>query len=220
MRPGAAVSASSRASITNFVELVPIPEPLMATLTRSDEIEAEVLTLFERGGDSQYGGEAVTQLEHGLQAAMLAEQQGASSEIIVAALLHDIGHLLHLLPDDAPDKGIDDLHETLAAEWLEGRFPPEVLEPVRLHVESKRYLSAAEPGYMDSLSRPSTISLELQGGPMSPEERREYELGPHFEAAIAVRRWDDEAKVAGLATPPLSHFMSHVRRVLDRAASE
>lgn len=192
----------------------------MATLSSTGNIEAEVLGLFERGGGSLYGGEAVTQLEHGLQAAMLAEQEGAPSELIVAALLHDIGHLLHRLPDDAPDKGIDDLHERLGAEWLEGRFPPSVLEPVRLHVESKRYLCAAEAGYEAALSEPSRVSLALQGGPMTPEERREFESGEHFEAAVRVRRWDDEAKIAGLETPPLSHFLGHVRRVLDGAAAE
>jgi phosphonate degradation associated HDIG domain protein len=191
----------------------------MAVLTRPEEVEADLAKLFELGGASQYGGEAVTQLEHGLQAALLAEQQGAPSELVVAALLHDIGHLLHLLPDDAPDNGIDDLHETLAAEWLEGRFPREVIEPIRLHVESKRYLSAAEPGYLEALSHPSRVSLALQGGPMSAEERREFEKTPHFEACLQVRRWDDEAKVAGLPTPPLSHFLSHVRSVLSGAAT-
>ena len=176
-----------------------------------DAIVDEVLELFRHGGDSLYGGEGVTQLEHGLQAAWLAEQSGADSELIVASLLHDVGHLLHDLPDDAPDQGIDDLHERLGADWLRSRFPDTVLEPVRLHVESKRYLCAVEPGYWESLSEPSKVSLELQGGKMSEEECEAYRRGPHFDAAIRLRRWDDEAKIVGLETPSLSHYESHLR---------
>lgn len=180
-----------------------------ATQTR-DTIVGEVFGLFRRGGDSLYGGEGVTQLEHGLQAAHLAERSGADSELIVAALLHDVGHLLHDLPNDAPDRGIDDVHERLGADWLRSRFPETVLEPVRLHVESKRYLCAVEPGYWDDLSEPSKVSLELQGGKMSDSECVAYRGGKHFEAAIRLRRWDDEAKVVGLQTPPLEYFNQHL----------
>jgi phosphonate degradation associated HDIG domain protein len=175
--------------------------------------EREIAQLFERGGGSLYGGERVTQLEHGLQAALLAEQHGASDSLVVAALLHDIGHLLHDLPDDAPDKGVDDVHEALGANWLRDRFPEEVLEPVRLHVDSKRYLCATEPGYWEALSEPSKVSLELQGGPMNEDECAAFRAGPHFEASIRLRRWDDEAKVAGLETPSLHHFLDLVSRV-------
>ncbi|QDU89525.1 hypothetical protein Pla175_29170 [Pirellulimonas nuda] len=175
-------------------------------------IDEEIGALFESRGGSLYGGEGVTQLEHALQAADLAERQGASSELIAAALLHDIGHLLHDLPDDAPDRGVDDAHEYLGAAWLAARFPPAVLEPVRMHVASKRYLCAAEPGYWDSLSEPSKVSLTLQGGPMSADECSAFRAGPHCRACLAVRRWDDLAKVAGLETPPLTHFLEHVRR--------
>ena len=170
--------------------------------------------MFQAKGDSLYGGEGVTQLEHGLQAAKLAEDEGATSELIVAALLHDIGHLLHDLPDSAPDDGVDDVHEDLAARWLEGRFPPAVLEPVRLHVASKRYLCSTEPGYWEALSEPSKVSLELQGGRMTDEECEAYRNGPHFDAAIRLRRWDDEAKVVGLETPPLEHYVAHITSVI------
>lgn len=191
-----------------------------AELTPSrDAVADEVVELFAQGGNSRYGGEAVSQLEHGLQAALLAEDEGASSELIVAALLHDIGHLLHNLPDDAPDKGIDDVHERLGAQWLASRFPTKVLEPVRLHVESKRYLCAVEPGYLEALSEPSLQSLYLQGGPMNEEECAEFRMGEHFEACVRLRRWDDLAKIEGLATPPLEHFVTHVRRVLDNGSA-
>lgn len=185
--------------------------------TTDTRVEDEVLRLFEKGGDSQYGGESVSQLEHGLQAALLAEQEGAPDELVVAALLHDIGHLLHDLPDDAPDNGVDDLHENLGAAWIKGRFPASVLEPVRLHVASKRYLCAFEPGYLEALSEPSRVSLQLQGGPMSAEECEAFREGEFFESAIRLRRWDDEAKIAGLETPPLSYFLRHIEAVATAA---
>lgn len=172
----------------------------------------EVLRLLRDRGDSQYGGEAVTQREHALQAAFFAEQAGAPSTLIAAALLHDVGHLLHSLPDDAPDRGIDDRHEMLAARWLEFRFGPEVVEPVRLHVAAKRFLCAVEPDYSGQLSPPSLQSLELQGGPMSAEEAVSFRAHALHAAAVALRRWDDAAKVPNLATPSLEHFAQHVER--------
>lgn len=177
---------------------------------------ASIRNMFEKHGGSMYGGEAVTQQEHALQAAWLAEQQHSSDALVTAALLHDVGHLLHDLPDDAPDRGIDDQHEDLAAEWLQRHFPPEVVEPVRLHVESKRYLCATEPGYWEALSEPSRQSLELQGGVMNETECEQFRQGEHFEAALQLRRWDDEAKVAGLKTPAVAHFLEFVDRVVCR----
>jgi phosphonate degradation associated HDIG domain protein len=188
--------------------------------TTDTRVDDEVLRLFAKGGDSQYGGESVSQLEHGLQAALLAEQEGAPDELVVAALLHDIGHLLHDLPDDAPDNGVDDLHENLGAAWIQGRFPTSVLEPVRLHVASKRYLCAVEPGYLEALSEPSRVSLQLQGGPMSTEECEAFREGEFFESAIRLRRWDDEAKIAGLETPPLSYFLRHIEAVATTAEAK
>lgn len=171
----------------------------------------EIVRLFQERGDSEYGGEPVTQLEHALQAATFAEQEKASSAEISAALLHDVGHLLHFLPVDAPDKGIDDRHEELAARWLEKRFGAEVVDPVRLHVAAKRFLCTTVPAYYESLSAPSQTSLKLQGGKMAPGELDEFRGGPYFEAAVRLRRWDDAAKVAGMTTPPLEHFLPHVR---------
>jgi phosphonate degradation associated HDIG domain protein len=172
----------------------------------------EVLELFARSGGSQYGGEAVTQLEHALQCAMLAEQEGASASLITAALLHDVGHLLHDLPDDAPDQGIDDGHENSAFNYLRRLFPAAVTQPVRLHVAAKRYLSAVEPGYMELLSGPSIVSLRLQGGPMSSDEVEDFRRNPHCEAAIRLRRWDDTAKDPQMKTPTLAHFAQYVRQ--------
>jgi phosphonate degradation associated HDIG domain protein len=171
-----------------------------------------VLDLFRVRGTSQYGREAVTQLEHALQAAMFAERDEANAPLIAAALLHDVGHLVHSLPDDAPEQGIDDHHETAAANWLAKRFGPEVVEPVRMHVAAKRYLCTVEPAYRELLSGPSLVSLELQGGLLNETERAAFEASPYCAAAVRLRRWDDAAKVIGLATPPLEHFADYVDR--------
>lgn len=171
----------------------------------------EIVRLFSERGDSEYGGEAVTQKEHALQAATFAEEQKGTSAEITAALLHDVGHLLHKLPDDAPVKGIDDQHELLAARWLEKRFGADVVDPVRLHVAAKRYLCTTVPGYYEALSGPSQTSLRLQGGKMNPEELSAFRQEPHFESAVRLRRWDDAAKIVGMVTPELRHFLPHVR---------
>jgi phosphonate degradation associated HDIG domain protein len=172
-----------------------------------------IIELFEKRGSSLYGGEAVTQLEHALQAASFAERDQASAELIVAALLHDIGHLLHELPADAPDAGVDDHHEKSAGPCLRELFAPAVIEPIRLHVAAKRYLCAADAQYARTLSQPSIVSLHLQGGPMTPEEIAAFEKHPHAAAAVRLRRWDDAAKIPDLPTPPLTHFVAYLRRI-------
>jgi phosphonate degradation associated HDIG domain protein len=178
------------------------------------QIRRKVLSLFEQRGDSLYGGEGVTQLQHALQAAQLAEQAGAGPAQVMAALLHDVGHLLHNLPDDAPDDGIDDLHEELGNRWLQRWFVPAVCEPVRMHVAAKRYLCAVEPAYAAALSPPSRQSLALQGGPMSASETAAFESHEFFPECIDVRRWDDLAKDPEAATPPLEHFLDHLPQTL------
>jgi len=174
----------------------------------------KILQLFCERGNSQYGREAVSQQEHALQVALLAEQAGSSAALIAAGLLHDLGHLLHQLPEDAPLHGVDDRHELLAARWLERSFGPDVSDPVRLHVAAKRYLCTVEPEYQRTLSPPSRTSLQLQGGPMSEEELHAFRAEPHFAAALLVRRWDDAAKIPELPTPPIEHFASYLDRAL------
>jgi [1-hydroxy-2-(trimethylamino)ethyl]phosphonate dioxygenase len=176
----------------------------------------DILKLFEERGGSEYGGEQVTQLEHALQSATLAEEQQATPALISAALLHDVGHLLHELPADAPDHRIDDRHETSAGHYLGRHFPAEVTEPVRLHVAAKRYLCAIDPDYLQQLSEPSIVSLHLQGGPMTPNEVEGFEANPFAKDAIRLRRWDDTAKVPKLSTPPLTHFAKYIRQVILR----
>jgi len=181
-------------------------------------VTTEILELFRARGDSDYGGEAVSQLEHALQAAMFAEQEGAAPTLVAAALIHDVGHLLHDLPSDAPGQGIDDRHETRAAAWLAQRFPPSVVAPVAMHVSAKRYLCAVDGEYLKQLSPPSVQSLALQGGPMSAEEIQRFETRPYFQDAVRLRRWDDAAKVVGLATPPLEHFARYLDLAAESAA--
>ncbi len=180
---------------------------------------ADVLTridrLFAERGDVEYHGEAVTQLEHALQAAHFAEQDGQPAEWIAAALLHDIGHFLHGHGEDYLDQGINDRHEDLGARFLAHAFGPAVTEPIRLHVPAKRYLASGKhPGYPELLSPASVRSLELQGGPMTAAEIGAFEAHPYFAAAAKVREYDDRAKIVGLATPPYSHFRTYLEATL------
>jgi predicted HD phosphohydrolase len=147
-------------------------------------------------------------------AAWLAEKDGLGDAMIAASLLHDIGHLVHNLGDNPADAGIDDEHELLGHAWLVQHFGPEVTEPVRLHVAAKRYLCAAEADYFAKLSPDSVKSLSLQGGPMSAEELAAFEAGPYSAAAVQLRRYDEQAKVKGLQTPDVAHFMPAVARSL------
>jgi phosphonate degradation associated HDIG domain protein len=183
-----------------------------------DQRLATIVSLFKAHGDSQYGGEAVSQLEHALQTALLAEQQNSPPTLVAAALLHDVGHLLHSLPDDAPERGIDDRHEDLGANFTARHFVRETVDPIRLHVSAKRYLCSIDDVYITTLSPPSITSLYLQGGRMSTEEVAAFEAEPLFREAVQLRRWDDEAKVADLPTPTLEHFLPALARSLTPAS--
>ena len=172
-----------------------------------------IIDLFNNKGGDLYGGEAVTQLEHGLQAAHHAVLENASDALITAALLHDIGHLLHDLPDDATDKGIDDLHEALGAQFLEKYFTKEVAEPVKLHVNAKRYLCLVEAGYYSTLSPVSQASLILQGGIMSSLDKDDFEKHQFYKEAVILRRWDDLAKDPNLKTEPIEFYKNIITNV-------
>lgn len=166
----------------------------------------QILDLYRDRGQAQYGGEAVSQLEHALQCATLAEEDGESPELIAACLLHDLGHLVHHLGDDPAVQGIDDRHEYRAVPVLETLFPDAVTTPIRLHVAAKRYLCAVDNSYWASLSPASKRSLELQGGIFSQPMANAFIAQSHAVAAVKLRRWDDLAKVESLITPDLDHF--------------
>lgn len=155
---------------------------------------AALFALLETRGDAEYGGEGVSQLQHALQCAALADQAGASPELITAALFHDIGHLAHELGEDATARGIDDHHEARGAGLLRQLLPEAVWRPVALHVQAKRWLCAREPAYVAQLSEESLRSLALQGGPMTAAEAATFDAMPFSAEAIALRRWDDLAK--------------------------
>jgi phosphonate degradation associated HDIG domain protein len=171
-----------------------------------------LLALMQEKGQRRYGLHDVSQLQHAMQAALLAEQEGCDSALIAAALLHDIGHMVHGLGDNPAADGVDDRHEAVGHAWLEQCFGPEVTEPVRLHVAAKRYLCATEPDYASKLSPDSVLSLSLQGGPMSAAEAAAFAASPQASAAVRLRRFDEAAKVKDLPTPPLAYFREHVAR--------
>lgn len=177
---------------------------------------AEVLALLRTVGERRYDGEPVSHREHALQCATLALDQGEPSTLVAACLLHDIGHLL--ADPDAPATptlaGVDDRHEVSGPVWLAPLFPPEVLQPIRWHVEAKRFLAATEPGYLRALSADSQRSLVLQGGPMDSAARSRFLARPHAEDALRLRRLDEAAKRPGMATRPLEALAGVLERCL------
>jgi phosphonate degradation associated HDIG domain protein len=174
----------------------------------------EIVAIFQMSGSAAYFGESVSMLEHALQAAHFAAVSGAPPELVLAALLHDIGHLVEEVPDDIAEWTTDAQHEKVGSLWLRHRFQPEVSEPVRLHVPAKRYLLATDPAYLAKLSPASVLTLKLQGGPMTPDESALFESERFHKEAVRVRQWDDQGKVVGLQTPGLEHY----RRLIDALA--
>jgi phosphonate degradation associated HDIG domain protein len=166
----------------------------------------DLIRLYEAKGEREYEGEGISQLEHALQSAQLAEQAGATPALVCAALLHDVGHLLNDKGETPTLRGVDDLHQYAALPFLRPHFPEAVLGPIRLHVDAKRYLCATRPDYYERLSEDSKRSLKLQGGVFAPAEAERF-IGQAYAAdAVQVRLWDDQAKVRGAATPDLAHF--------------
>jgi [1-hydroxy-2-(trimethylamino)ethyl]phosphonate dioxygenase len=185
-------------------------------MTEAAESIDRLFAVLTTNGGAQYGQERVSQLAHALQCGLAAEQAGATPALIGAALLHDIGHLVHKLGEDAAVRGIDDHHEALGAKLLAKWFVPALSEPVALHVDAKRYLCASEPGYFAILSPASVRSLELQGGIYDEAGAAAFRARPHAEDAVRVRRWDEAAKVQGLSTPDLAHFRPYLEASLKR----
>jgi gamma-butyrobetaine dioxygenase len=189
-----------------------------------------IADLFAGPGARDYLGEAVTIGEHMRQAGALAEAAEAAAPLVAAALLHDVGHLRSeprgglgppgsgVSPGDrvSPRDSTDARHGTAGAQWLSRWFGPEVTEPVRLHVAAKRYLCATEPGYFALLSAESVRTLALQGGPMTPEQAAAFGALPYARDAVAVRRWDDEAKDPSVTPPEFGHFEALLRALLKR----
>jgi len=167
--------------------------------------------LFAGPGARDYLGEPVTIGEHMRQAGALAEAAGAQPALVAAALLHDIGHLLGEMENgpaggSSPPMRTEARHGEAGATWLSQWFGEAVTEPVRLHVAAKRYLCAVDAGYLGVLSAESARTLSLQGGPMTAAEAAAFEAIGYSRDAVAVRRWDDQAKDQAAAPPPFAHF--------------
>jgi gamma-butyrobetaine dioxygenase len=169
-----------------------------------------IAELFDSEGARDYLGEPVSVASHLLQAGALASAAGAPDALVAAALLHDIGHLL----TDEGDAYGDVRHGASGAAWLASWFPEPVTEPVRLHVPAKRYLCATEPSYVARLSEASVHTLSLQGGPMTAAEASSFEGQPYTADAIAVRRWDDQAKDPSVSPPDFARFRPLLERLL------
>jgi len=174
---------------------------------------ADIIETLLTLGEQRYGRENVSQLAHALQCAALAEEDGATSALITASLLHDMGHLVDKRFEVGQKSDVDRHHENIGAAYLSAWFGPDVTDPIRLHVPAKRYLCATEATYFDDLSDASVRSLELQGGFFNEAEAETFINQPHAKDAVRLRRWDDLAKVPDMSTPSLEHFQSHVERM-------
>ncbi|MGX9351122.1 (R)-1-hydroxy-2-trimethylaminoethylphosphonate oxygenase [Shimia sp. W99] len=181
----------------------------------ADTIVDFIAGIFERRGGEEYLGEPVTMAEHMLQGATIAEQNGMPDEIVVGALLHDIGHFTSEFGTFTMDDTEDRFHEDAGAAVLERFFPPVITECVRCHVAAKRYLCATKPEYFKRLSEASVHSLNLQGGPMSPEEVAAFEKNPYLKEIIQVRYLDEAGKRDDMETPGFAHFADRVQKMVD-----
>ena len=178
------------------------------TEAQAVNIANEIIALYRIHGGSEYAGEKVSQLEHMVQAAQLAEEKGFDEEVILAAFLHDVGHIAEAAnAENTMDEfGLKD-HEALGAEYLDRfGFSKKLTKLVSSHVNAKRYLTRKDPDYYNHLSEASKRTLEFQGGMMSPEEAEAFEKDPLFSEIILMRRWDEEAKVENIPVPDLDRY--------------
>lgn len=182
----------------------PIEDPAVGELPSEPTAVADaILAMYRERGAERYD-EVVTQIQHGLQCAMLAERSGASESLVAAALLHDIGHLLEREPGDTADQDLR--HEAAGAHYLDRWFDRDVTRPIALHVAAKRYLCAVDDEYHAGLSPASVHSLELQGGPFAEAQLEAFEATSGWQDAVRLRRWDDEAKQTGVRTRALADY--------------
>mgnify|MGYP006276271929 CR=1 FL=1 len=181
------------------------------------QIAEEIIQLYNTHGGNEYAGEKVTQLEHMYQAAALAAKEGYDEEVILAAFLHDIGHICVTAGSDngMDGYGIRD-HEGVGADFLRQRgFSERLVRLVASHVDAKRYLTATDPEYYEQLSEASKRTLEYQGGPMSREEVRGFEEDPLFELIVKMRLWDEAAKVEHQPVASLDDFYDMIVRYFE-----
>ena len=179
----------------------------------------ELAEIYATKGFEVYEGDRLTtQTSHGLQTAMIAEQEGASAAMIVAALLHDIGRIINPKDREITDSGKDAKHEEVGRAFLEPWFGPEVTMPIKWHVAAKRYLVATDPAYAGKISPGSTRSMAGQGGVQGDDEATAFIAQPYAEEGVTLRRWDDRAKRRDdeVDTPPFEHFIPYIEACLKR----
>lgn len=182
-----------------------------------EQTAQELFTILESGRDRDYIGEEISQLDHALQCAFAAKNNGADNDTIIAALFHDIGHLTAEPGASQMDGYGVGGHEHVGAIFLEKRgFSKKVCELIKGHVEAKRYLTYKDPSYYNKLTLASQETLKKQGGPMTPEEAKVFEQDPYFLEKLLMRTWDEKAKVVGLDIPSLNTFRPLVVRHLKR----
>jgi phosphonate degradation associated HDIG domain protein len=184
------------------------------TFTPAPPIFDALAPIYGERAHRRYGLADINQLMHAVQSGALARARGAAPTLVVAALLHDLGHMVHGLGEHPAAAGIDDGHEHVGARWLARHFGAAVVEPVRLHVAAKRYLCAVEPTYFSGLSADSVESLALQGGPMNAAEAAAFEQQPYWREAVALRRIDEQAKDPHGPLPPFADFRSDIEQAL------
>ena len=175
-----------------------------------------IFDLYRQHGDAEYIGEPVSQLEHASQAGQLALAANADPEVVLAAFLHDIGHLC----DKAGVTQMDGLgtmdHEQIGADFLRLHgVPDRVARLAERHVEAKRYLTFKHPAYYEGLSEASRGTLRWQGGPMNEAEAAEFEQDPDFETILQLRQWDEQAKIEGKPLPDLAIFESILKQLMS-----
>lgn len=176
-----------------------------------------IITLYEKYGNADYIGEPVSQLEHMCQAAQLAEAEGYPEEVILAAFFHDLGHLCeHFMPVAyMGGYGVID-HEKLGADFLRQKgFSERLCKLVASHVEAKRYLTFKYPDYYTHLSEASRRTLEFQGGVMTQEEAIVFEADPDATLILALRKWDEAAKLENIPLPKLEKYAAMMHRHLN-----
>ena len=155
--------------------------------------------------NSLYIGEKITISNHMIQTAMLAEKDNSPKSLVCSCLLHDYGHFIIENPDLLVSKLLDGKHEYLAFKFLSKYFKPDVVVPIKLHVEAKRYL-CRDNSYFNLLSKASKISLELQGGIMSDEETKKFTSLKFYKEAIMLRKYDDVGKVPNLKIKKIDYY--------------
>lgn len=191
----------------------------MADGISAEQVVRQVFDLCRQQAQADYIGEAISQLEHMAQAGERAEQEGADSELVLAAFFHDVGHFCAPLHDDNRMDGNGRRgHEQVGAHWLRGLgFPQRLCDLVASHVDAKRYLCARDPAYLAALSPASKQTLVWQGGPMSEEQARTFERDPLFADALRLRRWDEAAKVVGKPLPDLGRWQRMAQELVSLA---